>query len=203
MWQINMLPTSLFKIIELLPKDCFFYFCFLLGTFHNLDFCLNTKLRWRRSVTSVLTQKGDITLNNFISLRALSSFSLYLLLHSMLPQIWGFKQPFFPFFSLVLVVDGLGWLVPFGPCRLAVFWQLSLELPEGFFPPVTAAGAGGSPVTVPRLAWVFSISRHRDASRDLPLLWKGQLPFGFPCCHVDIHSLLIFWFPKRGWNSNS
>lgn len=68
------------------------------------------------------------------------------------------------------MVDGLGWLVPFGPCRLAVFWQLSLELPEGFFPPVTAAGAGGSPCDCTKAGLGFLTAGHRDASRDLPLL---------------------------------
>lgn len=59
--------NQLFKIIELLPKDCFFsYFCFLsLGTFHNLDFCLNTKLRWRRSDICVDPSKRETLLKQF------------------------------------------------------------------------------------------------------------------------------------------
>lgn len=154
-------------------------------------------------MTSVLTQakKGDITLNNFISL-LVEHFHLLVFIYYCIacyPKSEA-STTIFSFSLLVLVVDGLGWLVPFGPCRLAVFWQLSLELPGGLLSLPWLLLKPAPPVTVPRLAWVFS----QQGTQILPWLslWKGQLPFGFPCCHVDIHSLLIFWFPKRGWNSN-
>ena len=45
------------------------------------------------------------------------------------PQIWGFKHSFFSFLFffflsslIVLMVDGLSWVVLFGPCRPVVRW---------------------------------------------------------------------------------
>lgn len=60
-------------------------------------------------------------------------------------------------------------------------------------------GLGAPPLTVPRMAWVFS-----QLGIVLPPMTscsfeRGQLPLGFPCCHVNMHSLFIFWFSKRGW----
>ena len=128
-------------------------------------------------------------------LRTLSSFSLYLLLHSMLPPNLRLQTTIVSFSLMVLVVDGLGWLVPLGPRRLAVFWQLSLELPEGFFPHVTAAGAGGSPSDHSKAGLGFLTAGHCDASRDLLLLWKGAVATWLsllPCEYALVFHFLIF-----------
>lgn len=128
-------------------------------------------------------------------LRALSSFSLYLLLHSMLPPNLRLQTTIFSFSLMVLVVDELGWLVPFGPCRLTVFWQLSLELPEGFFPHVTAGGAGGSPCDCSKDGLGFLTAGHCVASHDLLLLWKGAVATWLsllPCKYELIIHFLIF-----------